>query len=94
MHRSAKFLVEGCAGWYPGTPPSLVSDTKTWVQTGFNDRMRPHLTGHAFQNFIDRTQVDWEHAYYGRNLDRLKEIKRQYDPNNLFRFEQSISPAA
>ena len=29
---------------------------------------------------------------YGSSLKRLKEIKRKYDPNNLFRMNQNVSP--
>ena len=32
-------------------------------------------------------------ASYGDHYDRLREIKRKYDPNNLFRVNQNIMPA-
>ncbi len=31
-------------------------------------------------------------AGYGANLERLKEIKRRYDPTNLFRENNNIVP--
>jgi FAD/FMN-containing dehydrogenase len=33
-------------------------------------------------------------AYPGATWDRLRRIKAQYDPNNLFRLNQNIPPAA
>ena len=31
-------------------------------------------------------------ANYRRNYDRLAEIKRRYDPDNLFRMNQNVAP--
>ena len=33
-------------------------------------------------------------AAYGANFDRLSAIKRRYDPDNLFRSNRNIPPAA
>jgi hypothetical protein len=44
----------------------------------------------SYPNFIDGAETNYLRAYYGTNLERLVDVKRKYDPNNLFRFSQSI----
>jgi hypothetical protein len=52
--------------------------------------LHPWGTGGVFPNFADADLEDWGHAYYGSNYERLVELKARYDPDNLFRFSQSI----
>jgi FAD/FMN-containing dehydrogenase len=52
--------------------------------------MRPYVSGYAYQNYIDVTQTDWQHAYYGSNYARLQSIRRAVDPHHYFNFPQAI----
>ena len=52
--------------------------------------MRSFASDEGYQNFSDEAETGYLRAYYGANLERLVEIKRKYDPDNLFRFAQSI----
>ncbi len=60
---------------------------------GLYRSMRPYVSGAAYVNFSDSELENWEEAYWGRNLKRLKAIKSRFDPDNVFRHGQSISPA-
>lgn len=48
--------------------------------------------GRRYQNYPRRGNPDFGQHYFGQNLDRLVEIKRRYDPHNLFAYEQGLLP--
>ena len=52
--------------------------------------MRPHLPGYSYVNYLDLDLHDYAAAYYRDNLSRLRMVKQQYDPDNVFHFAQSI----
>ncbi len=89
VHRNADLLFKCEALWEPQDDPDLIVRNLDWLE-GYQAAMQPYLAGRAYQIFTDRSQDDWQHAYYGANFDRLVEIKRAWDPDNLFRFGQSI----
>jgi FAD/FMN-containing dehydrogenase len=44
-------------------------------------------------NFMTEEESDRVAADYGANHDRLAQIKKAYDPDNLFRLNQNIKPS-
>ncbi len=85
-HRDMHYSIQYDAEW---TVPEGQRPTLDWLG-GVHGAMRPHVTGSAYVNYIDSRQPDWQRAYYGRNFARLVDVKGRYDPDNVFRFAQSI----
>jgi hypothetical protein len=44
----------------------------------------------VYPNFPDPDPQDWTRAYHGANYSRLLRVKARYDPDNFFRFHQSL----
>jgi hypothetical protein len=57
--------------------------------------MKPWTTGRAYLNFIgDEGQGRVAAAYGAETFARLQDLKARWDPENLFRHNQNIPPAA
>lgn len=57
--------------------------------------LEPMSTGGAYVNFLgDEGNTRICAAYGESTYDRLAQLKRTYDPENLFRRNQNIPPAA
>lgn len=46
-----------------------------------------------YVNFLMDEGHDRVKATYGENYDRLRKIKKKYDPDNFFHINQNIKPA-
>jgi FAD/FMN-containing dehydrogenase len=84
-HRKALFAIQYQASW---TQDEEACKNIQWIEQ-FRNSMLPYTHG-AYRNYCDSMILDWPTAYFGVNLSRLKKVKRMYDPENLFNFEQSI----
>jgi FAD/FMN-containing dehydrogenase len=62
-----------------------------WAR-GYSDATRPHALQGGYSNF-QMDEPDRVRGMYGANYDRLARIKAKYDPDNVFRVNQNISPA-
>ncbi len=54
--------------------------------------LAPHLSEGRWLNYLGDDQDDAVRAAYGPNYDRLVELKRRYDPENVFRHNHNIAP--
>jgi FAD/FMN-containing dehydrogenase len=59
----------------------------------FGKSIGPHLSGRAYVNYLGQEGADRVREPYGSNYHRLAELKKKYDPTNLFPFNQNIQPA-
>jgi FAD/FMN-containing dehydrogenase len=63
-----------------------------WAR-GFFDALQPHAGGRVYVNFLGDEGADRVRQAYGAaNYERLVELKRAYDPTNVFRVNQNIAP--
>jgi FAD/FMN-containing dehydrogenase len=74
----------------PAKAPAL----KSWARA-YWEGVHPYNLGGGYVNFMYDDEGDARvKASYGTNYQRLVAVKRKYDPENLFRVNQNINPAA
>lgn len=54
--------------------------------------IEPLSNGESYQNYPRASQADWRQRYWGEQFGRLLAIKRKFDPDQFFRYGQSIRP--
>jgi FAD/FMN-containing dehydrogenase len=88
-HRDAEFVLNVHARWEdPGEDEACIS----WARRFFADTA-PYATGGVYVNFMTEDEQTRIRDAYGGNYARLAELKRKYDPANVFRVNQNIAPA-
>ena len=86
--RNSHFVMNVHARW---REPQMDQACIEWARRLF-EAARPYSAGTAYINFMPEDEVDRVEAAYGGNYRRLVEVKRRYDPQNLFRVNQNIRP--
>ena len=88
-HRDRKMMIN-VASFYEG--PEDRQQRETWVSDFSKTLSNGDLSGYV--GFLaDEGQDRIRAAYPGGAWDRLRRVKAQYDPDNLFRLNQNIPPA-
>ncbi len=92
VHRDAPFDVIITVAW---TDPGEDEINMNWGRE-LSQALRPYSSGGVYVNYLMQEMDEGRDrvaAAYGPNYARLAEIKRKYDPENLFRVNQNIRPA-
>jgi FAD/FMN-containing dehydrogenase len=87
-HRDVKFVLNVHGRW-----DEAKDDRKciAWAREFFT-ASAPYASAGAYVNFMTAEEGDRVAAAYGSNYERLVEIKRRYDPKNVFHLNQNIKP--
>jgi len=88
-HRDAEFVMNVHGRWQ-----SAADDARCmqWCREYF-DASAEYASAGAYVNFLTEDETDRVRNAYGANYDRLAQVKRKYDPQNLFRVNMNIEPA-
>jgi FAD/FMN-containing dehydrogenase len=89
-HREPGFNLLVTSVW---TEPAATEENVAWTKETFA-AMEPFAVARRYLNYFSEDDVgdDPVRAAYGPNYDRLVELKRKYDPQNLFHLNVNIPP--
>jgi FAD/FMN-containing dehydrogenase len=89
-HRSAGWDYNAYAMWADAREPDRHI---AWARA-FSAAMQPFAIGAYVNEMVDEGEERVRAAYPPATYRRLAELKKKYDPTNLFRLNQNIRPAA
>jgi FAD/FMN-containing dehydrogenase len=87
-HRDAQYAMNVHGRW---ADPAKDEACIGWARALFQ-AAAPFATGSVYVNFMTQDEGDRVRAAYGPNYKRLVDLKKKYDPANLFRMNQNIRP--
>ena len=91
VHRGVKNLLRPSPVWSNLSAESVARDLQQWTDAAVG-MMEPDVLRESYQNFPNRSLVDWQELYYAENLPRLIDVKSAWDPENRFTSAQTIAP--
>jgi len=86
--RDTKFILNVHSRW-----ENAADDTKciAWAREFFK-ASAPYAAAGGYVNFMTEDESDRVATAYGSNYNRLVQVKRKYDPGNVFHLNQNIKP--
>ncbi|OEV12876.1 hypothetical protein AN218_06275 [Streptomyces nanshensis] len=89
-HRGAQWFVELCAQWYGDAASEAHLEPARTAWQGLQN-----VTQGPYVNLLPDPEPQWVRAAYGgATYERLARLKQAWDPDNLFRFNANVPPAA
>ena len=85
-HRDAKFVLNVHGRWDEAAQDEIGI---AWARAFFK-ASAPYASAGAYVNFMTEDEGDRVAAAYGVNYARLKQVKKKYDPKNIFHNNQNI----
>jgi FAD/FMN-containing dehydrogenase len=87
-YRHSTFAQVILAAWQD---PALDAERTAWVRD-YHAATAPHSETGGYVNFMSADDDAKVADNYSANYDRLRGVKRTYDPDNLFHLNQNIEP--
>ncbi|MCB0216919.1 MAG: FAD-binding oxidoreductase [Chloroflexi bacterium] len=84
--RAASYVVNVHGRWQDASDDEAC---RSWAREIF-DAAAPHALGTAYVNFMTDDEQGRVEDAYGKNYQRLLEVKAAYDPDNVFRVNQNL----
>jgi FAD binding domain-containing protein/berberine-like enzyme len=88
-HRDPGYSLLIVAQWLD---PAETEKNIDWARETFR-ALRPHMADRCYVNNLSADDRGAVAQAYGSNYDRLLEIKRRYDPDNIFRLNHNVNPS-
>jgi len=90
-HRSVGYNCLIISEWMD---PAATDVNVKWARDTYT-AMSPHFASGRYANYLNADEVgqaDAVSAAFGPNAARLREVKRKYDPDNVFHLNQNVRP--
>jgi FAD/FMN-containing dehydrogenase len=86
-HRDSQFVFGVWAGW---SDPSEDDQMMAWARS-VHEAMVPLGNGGMYANYLDQDDADVVNRAFRGNWDRLLDVKRTWDPDNVFAANQFVT---
>lgn len=87
-HRATRYTMNIHGRWQDAAQDAQCA---AWVR-GLFDKAAPMSEGSVYINFVPEAGENRSKGTFGQNIDRLRKIKTEVDPQNLFRANVGIDP--